>query len=68
MPAASKNLLRSAIQYLLIVVKQGTVHHLPFGIGRIHDHAIPGIDSHMRDVHVSSVWFVALEHKVPRLQ
>ena len=26
MPAASKNLLRSAIQYLLIVVKQGTVH------------------------------------------
>ena len=68
MPAASKNLLRSAIQYLLIVVKQGTVHHLPFGIGRIHDHAIPGIDSHMRDVHVSSVWFVAPEHKVPRLQ
>ena len=68
MPAASKNLLRSAIQYLLIVVKQGTVHHIPFGIGRIHDHAIPGIDSHMRDVHVSSVWFVAPEHKVPRLQ
>lgn len=53
---------------LLIVIKQGTVHHLPFGIGRIHDHAVSGIDAHMRDVHVSSVWFVAPEHKVPRLQ
>ena len=38
------------------------------GIGRIHDHAVSGIDAHMRDVHVSSVWFVAPEHKVPRLQ
>ena len=66
MPAASKNLLRPAIQYLLIVIKQGTVHHLPFGIGRIHDHAVSGIDAHMRDVHVSSVWFVAPEHKVPQ--
>ena len=47
MPAASKNLLRPAIQYLLIVIKQGTVHHLPFGIGRIHDHAVSGIDAHI---------------------
>ena len=68
MPAASKNLLRPAIQYLLIVIKQGTVHHLPFGIGRIHDHAVSGIDAHMRDVHLSSVWIVATEHSVPRLQ
>ena len=59
---------RPQVSALLTDVYKRQVHHLPFGIGCIHDHAVSGIDSHMRDVHVSSVWFVAPEHKVPRLQ
>lgn len=67
MPTASKKLLCSAIKHLLVFVKQISIYYFSLGIGCIHYLSIPGINTHMGNVHEPPVWFITPEHKVPRL-